>query len=75
MSLLPEQMRALAYARKRGTDAPLHDIVVRVSGTFSEFEALVDGVPSECPFRRKWTVVPSESGQQSERSDALVTLS
>lgn len=47
MSLLPEQMRALAYARKRGTDAPLHDIVVRVSGTFSEFEVLVDGVPPE----------------------------
>ena len=29
---------------------------------------------ADCPLRRKWTVVPIESGQQSERSDALVIL-
>ena len=44
MGLLQEQMRALAYARKRGTDAPVHDIIARVSGTFSEFESLSDSV-------------------------------
>jgi hypothetical protein len=47
MSLFPEQLRALAYARKRGTDSPLHDIVLRVSGTFSDFESLVDTVPPQ----------------------------
>jgi hypothetical protein len=28
-----------------------------------------------CAFRRKWTAVPIQSGQQSERSDAQVILS
>jgi len=47
MSLLPEQMRALAYVRKRGTDAPLHAILARVAGTYSELEALVEAIPRE----------------------------
>jgi hypothetical protein len=45
MSLLPEQMRALAYARKRGTNAPVEAIRTRVASTYAELEALVDGVP------------------------------
>lgn len=47
MNLRPEQLRALAYARKRGTDAPLHDIRMRVSGTYADFEAIVDGLSAE----------------------------
>jgi len=47
MSLLPEQMRALAYARKRGTDAPIQSIRARVAGTYSEFEALVEVIPPQ----------------------------
>jgi len=44
---LPEQERALAYARKRGTDAPLSDIRSRVSATYAELEALVASIPPE----------------------------
>lgn len=47
MSLLPEQMRALAYARKRGTLAPVETIRTRVATTYAEFEALVDAIPTE----------------------------
>jgi len=43
---LPEQNRALVYARKRGTDAPLSEIGSRVAATYSEREALVAGIPS-----------------------------
>lgn len=46
MALLPEQMRALAYAQKRGTLAPVESIRARIAGTYTEFEALVDGIPS-----------------------------
>jgi len=44
MSHLPEQLKALAYARKRGTEAPVESIRERVTATFAEIEALVDGV-------------------------------
>lgn len=47
MSLLPEQQRALSYARRRGTEAPLHEIRDRLSGTFSAFESLVEAIPSD----------------------------
>lgn len=47
MTLLPEQMRAMAYARKRGTDASLQEIRARVAGTFADFEALVSGIATE----------------------------
>jgi hypothetical protein len=46
MSLLPEQLRAIAYARKRGTDAPVDSIRSRVAGTYGELEALVEAVPA-----------------------------
>lgn len=44
MSLFPEQIRALAYVRKRGTDAPVASIRERVAATYAEIEALVDGI-------------------------------
>ncbi len=43
MSLLPEQIRAMAYVRKRGT-APVESIRERVTATYAEFEALVAGI-------------------------------
>ncbi len=46
MSLLPEQKRALAYARLRGTDAPVESIRTRVAATYRELEALLDTIPS-----------------------------
>lgn len=45
MTLRPEQLRALAYARKRGTNAPVDDIRARVRGTYSDFEVLVGDIP------------------------------
>jgi hypothetical protein len=59
MSLLPEQIRALAYVRKRGTDAPVDSIRERVAATYAEFEALVDGIS---------TTVALESRSPSEWS-------
>lgn len=47
ITLLPEQLRALAYARKRGTESPVHAIRTRVTGTYAEFEALVAPIPPE----------------------------
>ena len=44
MSLLPEQIRALAYVRKRGTDAPVDSIRERVAATYAELDALVEGI-------------------------------
>lgn len=55
MSLLPEQLRALAYVRKRGTEAPLDSIRTRVAGTYSELRALVEAVPAEVARERRST--------------------
>lgn len=45
MTLLPEQTRALGYARRRGTEASLASIRERVTGTFAEIESLVESLP------------------------------
>lgn len=55
MSLLPEQQKALAYARKRGTEAPLDSIRAKVAGTYSELRALVEAVPAEVARERRST--------------------
>jgi hypothetical protein len=47
MTLLPEQLRALSYVRKRGTDAALDSIQTRVARTYAEFEAMVEALPAE----------------------------
>lgn len=44
MNLRPEQERALAYARRRGTEAPLAEIVSRLAVTFADFEALLEPI-------------------------------
>ncbi|HEX4951785.1 MAG TPA: DinB family protein [Thermoanaerobaculia bacterium] len=61
MSLLPEQERALAYVRRRGTEAPLEAIRSRVAGTYAEIEALVEGVAEGLARQRpepgSWSVL------------------
>lgn len=52
MPLLPEQQRALAYARRRGTESSLAEIRNRVAGTYAEVEALAAGVSPEAARRR-----------------------
>jgi DinB superfamily len=60
MNLRPEQERALSYARRRGTEAPLDEIRSRVASTFSEFEALVAPLPPDVartrPSPSAWSV-------------------
>jgi hypothetical protein len=60
MSLSPEQIRALAYVRKRGTDAPVDSIRERVTATYAELEALVDGIAApvarQSPSATEWSV-------------------
>lgn len=55
--LRQEQLRALAYVRKRGTLAPLAAIRARVAGTYTELEALVESVPAEVARAR-----PADAG-------------
>jgi hypothetical protein len=54
-TFLPEQKRALVYARKRGTDAPVSEICARVTGTYSELDALVAGVPADIAIEHRST--------------------
>ena len=60
MSLLPEQLRALSYARTRGSEAPLDSIRTKVAGTYRELRALVEAVPAEVARERRsasgWSV-------------------
>jgi hypothetical protein len=60
MSLFPEQVRALAYVRKRGTDAPVDSIRERVAATYAEFEALVAGIAAPAALESRtvteWSV-------------------
>lgn len=53
--LLPEQQKALAYARTRGTEAPLDSIQAKIARTYSELRALVEAVPAEVARERRST--------------------
>lgn len=55
MSLLPEQLRALGYAQRRGTEAPLESIRTKVAGTYSALAALVEAVPADVARERRST--------------------
>ena len=46
MTLRPEQERALAYARRRGTEAPLADLRRRVAETFAALDARLASIPA-----------------------------
>src|SRR5688572_18732208 len=56
----PEQARAVAYARKRGTESTLAEIRQRVTGTYAEIEALVESLPPAIASRPStasgWTI-------------------
>jgi hypothetical protein len=47
MTLRPEQQRALDYARRRGTDAPVAAIRERVAATFETLDALIETIAPE----------------------------
>jgi len=49
--LRPEQEAALAYARRRGTEAPIAAIAERLRRTFGELDALLDTVPDDVAAR------------------------
>jgi hypothetical protein len=49
--LRPEQEAALAYARRRGTEAPVAAIAERLRRTFGELDALLDTVSEELAAR------------------------
>jgi hypothetical protein len=60
MQLLPEQLQAMEYARRRGTQAPVESIRARVSATFRDLEALLDSVPEDlaavAPAPSRWSI-------------------
>ena len=59
-ALHPAQRRALAYLRRRGTDAPFADTVERMRGTFDRIETLLATVSEDAARRRpdaeRWSV-------------------
>jgi len=58
--LRPEQQAALAYARRRGTEAPVAEIAERLRRTFGELDGLLDTVPealaARSPAPGSWSV-------------------
>ena len=46
MALRPEQQRALDYARRRGSEAPVAAIRERVTATYAALDALVGTIPA-----------------------------
>jgi hypothetical protein len=56
----PEQERALAYLRRKGTEADRAALRDHVAGTFEDFEAFLHAVPVELRARRpepeRWSV-------------------
>ncbi|MEM8931115.1 MAG: GNAT family N-acetyltransferase [Acidobacteriota bacterium] len=59
-TLHPAQRRALAYLRRRGTEAPFGDTIDRMRSTFEAIESLLDSVSEEAARRRpasgRWSV-------------------
>ena len=60
VTVRPEQQRALDYLRRKGTEAPVERLREHVAGTFTELEALLDGVPPALravrPGPGRWSV-------------------
>ena len=57
MDLAPEQLQALDYLRRKGTEAPIDRLREHVARTFADFEALLDTVP---PDRRALQPAPGQ---------------
>lgn len=68
-------MRALVYARKLGTDAPVEEIRTRVRATFSTLASLLREIPEATARDRRhgdgWTI--QEVVDHMVESDALAT--
>jgi len=60
MTLYPEQLRALDYLKRKGTDAPADEIRGKLADAFDKFEAAVAAVPVSlrqvAPGPGKWSV-------------------
>ena len=60
MTTLPEQERARAYLKQRGTDAPIGEIRERVADAFAAMDALLESVDAaraaRRPGDRDWSV-------------------
>jgi DinB family protein len=60
MALYPEQLRALDYLKRKGTNAPADEIRSKLADAFEKFEAAVAAVPISlrqvAPGPRKWSV-------------------
>lgn len=60
MNLRPEQIQALQYARRKGSESSIDSIRARVRRTFADLEALLQAVPLDLtavrPAPSKWSV-------------------
>ncbi len=60
MTLYPEQLRALDYLKRKGTDAPANEIRGKLADAFDKLEAAVAAVPvplrQVAPSPGKWSV-------------------
>ncbi len=60
MTMPPEQLRAKAYLREKGTEAPIAQIREQVADAFAALDALLDGVTESQARRRpgedEWSV-------------------
>ncbi len=60
MELAPEQERALAYLRRKGTDAAVSDLAARVRTALTQLEGQIDALPEtvvrQRPAAGKWSV-------------------
>lgn len=60
MTLRPEQIQALSYARRKGSESSVDSIRARVERTFADLEALLEAVPVHVtavqPASSKWSV-------------------
>jgi hypothetical protein len=55
----PEQVRALAYLKRKGTDAPIELLRQRIADAFADFETMIASVPPslhrQSPAPNRWS--------------------
>lgn len=61
MTLRPEQVRALAYLKRKGTDAPIELLRQRIADAFADFETMIASVP---PSLRRQSPAPGRWSAQ-----------
>jgi hypothetical protein len=57
----PEQARALAYLKRKGTDAPIELLRQRIADAFAGFETMIAAVP---PSLHRWSPGPDRWSAQ-----------